>query len=36
MISLVEEGLTRRYKKDVCLIERKAVKEVLTTLKKWI
>jgi hypothetical protein len=36
MISLVEEDLARRYKKDVYLIERKAVKEVLTTLKEWI
>ncbi len=36
MMSLVEEDLARRYKKGVYLIERKAVKEVLTTLKKWI
>ena len=36
MMSLVEKGLARRYKKGVYLIERKAVEEVLTALKEWI
>jgi hypothetical protein len=36
MMSLVERGLARRYKKGVYLIERRAVKEVLTALKEWI
>ncbi len=36
IMSLVEEDLTRRYKKGVYLIERRAVEEVLTALKKWI
>ncbi len=36
MMSLVEKGLARRHKKGAYLIERRAVKEVLTALKKWI
>jgi predicted transcriptional regulator of viral defense system len=36
MMSLAEKGLARRYKKGVYLIERAAVEEVLTALKKWI
>jgi predicted transcriptional regulator of viral defense system len=36
MVRLVEKGLARRYKKGVYLIERAAVEEVLTALKKWI
>jgi predicted transcriptional regulator of viral defense system len=36
MMSLVEKGLARRYKKGTYLIERAAVEEVLTVLKEWI
>jgi len=36
MMSLVEKGLARRYKKGTYLIERKAVEEVLSALKEWI
>jgi predicted transcriptional regulator of viral defense system len=36
MMSLVEKGLARRYKKGTYLIERRAVEEVLTALKRWI
>jgi predicted transcriptional regulator of viral defense system len=36
MMSLVEKGLARRYKKGTYLIERWAVEEVLTALKEWI
>ncbi len=36
MMSLVERGLARRYKKGIYLIERAAVEEVLTALKEWI
>jgi predicted transcriptional regulator of viral defense system len=36
MMSLVAKGLARRCKKGVYLIERAAVEEVLTALKKWI
>ena len=36
MMRLVEKGLARRHKKGVYLIERRAVEEVLTALKKWI
>ncbi len=36
MMGLVEKGLARRYKKGVYLIERSAVEEVLTALKRWI
>ncbi len=33
---LEERGLARRHKQGVYLIERRAVEEVLTALKKWI
>ncbi len=36
MMSLVEKGLARRYKKGTYLIERAAVEEVLTALREWI
>jgi len=36
MMRLVEKGLARRYKKGTYIIERRAVEEVLTALKKWI
>jgi predicted transcriptional regulator of viral defense system len=36
MMSLVEKGLARRYKKGVYLIERRAVEEVLSALRQWI
>ena len=36
MMNLAEKGLARRYKKGTYLIERRAVEEVLTALKKWI
>jgi len=36
MVRLVEEGLARRYKRGTCLIEKRAVEEVLTALKRWI
>jgi predicted transcriptional regulator of viral defense system len=36
MMSLVEKGLARRFKKGTYLIERAAVEEVLATLKEWI
>jgi hypothetical protein len=36
MMSLVAKGLARRYKKGTYIIERRAVKEVLTALKEWI
>jgi predicted transcriptional regulator of viral defense system len=36
MMSLVERGLARRYKKGIYLIERAAVEEVLTALREWI
>jgi predicted transcriptional regulator of viral defense system len=36
MMSLVEKGLARRYKKGTYLIERRAVEEVLTALREWI
>ena len=36
MMSLVAKGLARRHKKGIYLIERWAVEEVLTALKKWI
>jgi predicted transcriptional regulator of viral defense system len=35
MTRLVEEGLAGRHKQGVYLIERRAVEEVLTALKKW-
>ncbi len=36
MMSLVEKGLARRFKKGTYIIERRAVEEVLTALKEWI
>ncbi len=36
MMRLVEKGLAKRHKKSTYLIERAAVEEVLTALKKWI
>jgi predicted transcriptional regulator of viral defense system len=36
MMSLVERGLARRFKKGTYIIERRAVEEVLTALKEWI
>jgi predicted transcriptional regulator of viral defense system len=36
MMSLVEKGLARRFKKGTYLIERRAVEEVLTAFKEWI
>ncbi len=36
MMSLVEKGLARRYKKGTYLIERAAVEEVISALKEWI
>ncbi len=36
MMSLVEKGLARRFKKGVYLIERRAVEEVISALKEWI
>ncbi len=36
MMSLVEKGLARRFKKGVYLIERGAAEEVLTALREWI
>jgi predicted transcriptional regulator of viral defense system len=36
MMSLVEKGLAKRLKRGTYLIERAAVEEVLTALKKWI
>ncbi len=36
MMSLVERGLAKKHKKGTYLIERAAVEEVLTALKKWI
>jgi predicted transcriptional regulator of viral defense system len=36
MMSLVEKGLARRFKKGTYIIERMAVEEVLTALKRWI
>jgi predicted transcriptional regulator of viral defense system len=36
MMSLVEKGLARRFKKGTYLIERRAVEEVLSALKEWI
>jgi hypothetical protein len=34
MMSLVDKGLAKRHKKGI--IERRAVEEVLTALKRWI
>jgi hypothetical protein len=36
MMRLVEKGLAKKHKKGTYLIERRAVKEVLTALRKWI
>jgi predicted transcriptional regulator of viral defense system len=36
MIRLLEKGLAKRHKKGTYLIERAAVEEVLTALKRWI
>jgi predicted transcriptional regulator of viral defense system len=36
MMSLVEKGLARRFKKGTYLIERAAVEEVLSALREWI
>jgi predicted transcriptional regulator of viral defense system len=36
MMSLVEKGLARRFKKGTYIIERAAVEEVLSALKEWI
>jgi predicted transcriptional regulator of viral defense system len=36
MTRLVEEGLARRHKQGVYLIEKRAAEEVLTALRKWI
>ena len=36
MMRLVEEGLARRYKRGTYLIEKRAMEEVLTALKRWI
>jgi len=36
MMRLVERGLARRHKRDVYLIERRAVEEVLSALREWI
>jgi len=36
MMRLVEKGLAKRHKKGTYLIERTAVEEVLTALKRWI
>ena len=35
MMNLVEEGLARRHRRCVSLIER-AMEEVLTALRRWI
>jgi predicted transcriptional regulator of viral defense system len=36
MMSLVEKGLARRFKKGIYIIERRAAEEVLTALRQWI
>jgi predicted transcriptional regulator of viral defense system len=36
MMRLVEKGLARRFKKGTYIIEKRAVEEVLSALKKWI
>ncbi len=36
MMSLVEKGLARRFKRGIYIIERRAVEEVLTALREWI
>ncbi|MFZ8841497.1 MAG: hypothetical protein ACO2PM_21765 [Pyrobaculum sp.] len=36
VMRLVEKGLAKRHKKGTYLIERRAVKEVLTASREWI
>ena len=36
MMRLAEKRLAKRHKKGTYLIERRAVEEVLTALRKWI
>jgi DNA-binding IclR family transcriptional regulator len=36
MMSLVDKGLAKQHNKGIYLIERRAVEEVLTALKRWI
>jgi DNA-binding IclR family transcriptional regulator len=36
MMSLVEKGLARRFKKGTYIIERRAVEEVISALREWI
>ena len=36
MMRLVEKGLAKRHKKGTYLIERRAMEEVLATLRQWI
>jgi predicted transcriptional regulator of viral defense system len=36
MMSLVEKGLARRFKKGTYIIERSVAEEVLTALRQWI
>jgi DNA-binding IclR family transcriptional regulator len=36
MMSLVERGLARQFKKGTYIIKRRAVEEVLTALREWI
>ncbi len=36
MMRLVEKGFAKRHKRGTYLIERRAVEEVLTALKRWI
>jgi len=36
MMSLVERGLARRFKKGTYIIERRAVEEVISALREWI
>jgi predicted transcriptional regulator of viral defense system len=36
MMSLVERGLARRFKKGTYIIERAAVEDVISALREWI
>ncbi len=36
MMSLVEKGLARRFKRGTYLIETRAAEEVISALKEWI
>jgi len=36
MMRLVEKGLAKRHKRGTYLIERRAVEEVISALKRWI